>query len=923
MAPTVPPDPMSVAGRMRDELQSATAAGELNVEAIRLLEDGKPHPLVLLERAHGRPLAIEVVPRSIPPFVPPRRRSTDAVIVARSTAQAAFVFDASTGTRDDIVATLDLRDGFAAQVRSLGTWVLATRRERGFPGRNSSDHSDNTTAPGLSILRAYHATAVPRYVHLFSAAGSGGTVFREALARWSGRLGVETPDDVDACDLAAQFYPVLLAAEALLTTHGDAHPRPLTGKTAEGIVARLSSKAAEDFEHGGVSPPITSASAPFDRAPEDRGTERLLRNLVVALENVAPISDPGETIGRFYEEAIPAETRKPGGEYFTDGRIADLIARWVVPDRPSIDSREGTDPTRILDPAAGSGRFLDAGASRLADLDRDGRLIGVDVNPVVLHLAAVAHLLHPCGASLETRYTSFFSIEPRGDAATDNARRDAPSTDTLGTVDAIVGNPPFVRAGDLPMTRSHYRDHLSSMAGSEGDPVAISRRADLSVYFLTHGTRFLRDGGRLGFVVPSKWLAAAYAEDLRAFLFSRYKVQAVVGFGTRAFDDALVDAVLLLCERCTDPVARAETAVRFLRVDEPVAPDDLVAAVDETNPHPLESDGPTDFQSLAGRIVSRRQEDLHSEGPVKLTPYLNAPDPLLTAIDDPGLCPLSDLAAVSRGVMSGANDVFFVDPTTVPASDIADRFLHPAQKSIRGCDRPVLESDDPDQRILDVHEYVRTVIGPADVEHGADRVTRALRRDGYHGLADYLADAEANGRHQGRTCQRRPVWFDLGPLPTPDIFLPKLLRERMFPVRNRAEAVPSNAIDCLSVRDGIDADLLHGVLLSSVVEATMEVWGRDEAGMLQLMTYETETLPVPDVRQMDADNRAAIRRAAGRLTADPTDDAARTALDNAVADALGREEALAPDRIRNLRDTVRSRRLQRGDDVQVLVGDGP
>ena len=205
-------------------------------------------------------------------------------------------------------------------------------------------------------------------------------------------------------------------------------------------------------------------------------------------------------------------------------------------------------------------------------------------------------------------------------------------------------------------------------------------------------------------------------------------------------------------------------------------------------------------------------------------------------------------------------------------------------------------------------------MGGADEGGPAGRAKDALRDAGHDGLVDYVEDAEDRGLHEGRTCQSRRVWFDLGELPTPDAFVPKLLRERVFTVRNEAGAVPTNAIDCLAVGDGVDPDVLLGVLDSSLCKALMEVWGRNEAGMLQLMTYETRTLPVPDVRAFTDDEASAIGEAADALDADGT---GQTALDAAVHDAL--DVDLPADRARAMRERLLTRRIDAGGRLEVPV----
>ena len=53
----------------------------------------------------------------------------------------------------------------------------------------------------------------------------------------------------------------------------------------------------------------------------------------------------------------------------------------------------------------------------------------------------------------------------------------------------------------------------------------LNRRAGLHAYFV-HSAAFLREGGRLGFVVPNGWLDVAYGEALEQFLLDDFKIVA-------------------------------------------------------------------------------------------------------------------------------------------------------------------------------------------------------------------------------------------------------------------------------------------------------------------------------------------------------------------------------------------------------------
>jgi SAM-dependent methyltransferase len=96
-------------------------------------------------------------------------------------------------------------------------------------------------------------------------------------------------------------------------------------------------------------------------------------------------------------------------------------------------------------------------------------------------------------------------------------------------VDAVVGNPPYVRQERLGARKAALRAYASY------DGVA-----DLYVYFLELAHRIARPGGRYCLIVPGKWLTCAYARPLRAFLAEQASVEGIVDFGRALplFDDA-------------------------------------------------------------------------------------------------------------------------------------------------------------------------------------------------------------------------------------------------------------------------------------------------------------------------------------------------------------------------------------------------
>jgi methylase of polypeptide subunit release factors len=666
------------------------------------------------------------------------------------------------------------------------------------------------------------------------------------------------------------------------------------------------------------------------------GEATVRRRLDALADTVA--AGPGETPADAYQSVLGERARTATGHFATDPAMATALARWAI--RPRAD---GHLP-RVLDPATGSGVFTTAALDRLAAVapetvpsDRLASVVGVDVDPVALALTARRVLdrdATPSDPTLRLYESDFFDVAP-SDART---VRVTEGRVQAGRFDAVVGNPPYVRqeAADTEQMRRHL-----AAFGPDGETPyldgdrALSRRCDAYVYFLTHATRFLRDGGRLGLVVPAKWLTTRYGESVRRFLFNHYAVEAVVGFGKRAFDDALVDTVLLLATRRRRTADRCETAVQFCRLDAQRSVDDLLAlladgrspaapdaatAAGAADGAPGVSGGPAQaaasedgdtalggFAVDAGdgyRVAARRQGSLADADSGTLSPLLEAPAPFARLLAHPAFVPLGDLGRIERGVMTGANDFFFLDGAGRGA-DVEDRFRSPAIKSIRDVAEPVVTAAETDRSLLDVHEYVAAVLAESNPDDPAAAVDAALDRDGYDGLSAYLAWGREQGFHERRSCATRAVWFDLGDCRPPDVFVPKFFDERVLAVGNPDGLLASNAVDCLWAADGVDSRVLLGLLNATPTKGLLECWGRREGGgALQVMTYELATLPVPDPERFSAATREAIAAAASDLLAG--DAAATRQLDRLVLDAI--ESPLSVEGCERLRaEMVRSR----------------
>jgi adenine-specific DNA-methyltransferase len=105
-----------------------------------------------------------------------------------------------------------------------------------------------------------------------------------------------------------------------------------------------------------------------------------------------------------------------------------------------------------------------------------------------------------------------------------------------GGFDAIVGNPPYVRIQGFPRSQINYfSQHYSS---------AI-KNYDLYVSFIERGFELLKQGGRLGEIVPNKFFKTDYGEGLRAYIAQHKALSDVIDFGANQVFDATTYTCLL------------------------------------------------------------------------------------------------------------------------------------------------------------------------------------------------------------------------------------------------------------------------------------------------------------------------------------------------------------------------------------------
>ncbi len=620
-----------------------------------------------------------------------------------------------------------------------------------------------------------------------------------------------------------------------------------------------------------------------------------------------------DSLGRVYEQIIPTGERKQFGQYYTSPEIIQLITRLTIKNHNDV----------VLDPSCGSGSFLVQAYSRLRELKaRAGndhshqaildQIYGIDMNTFPVHLAAVNLAMQD--PSSETRelhlvVEDFFNVEPQSSRlAGKGVDKGGEVTDDDQTAfpefDAIVGNPPYIRQ-ELLADKDLCTRHLKRL------DVKISGQADIYVYFFTHATEFLKEGGRLGFITSDKWLSVKYGNDLQRFMLDHYRILAIITFPIRVFRDPLVHTSIIILERHSDD-DRTDNLVKLIRLRREMDIADIVSLVEEELP------ADKLIENEIYRVIVKKQSELAKVS--KWSLFFRAPQLYWDLVSHPKMCRLRDVAGVRRGVTTGADEFFLMTEQEAMIRGIDAQFLTPVIRSISQISGVVFDREQTDVVILDLNGYVSRYLSgvqsgalgetplpkgelpsrarPEELTPQESHILRMLWEEGRSGLFRYLAEAMwGNGGemppvHRRVTCisnrTNNGCWFNLGMIPRPPIVVSKGYHRAFIHFHNRDLVAIKDTLYGVTPHDDSHTQIILATLNSVLTRLFRELHGRVMGGGLNsMMVYEVAALPILDPRKLTTKERADIIAAYKRMV-----DAGETQseeLDRAVLAPLGLE----------------------------------
>jgi adenine-specific DNA methylase len=495
-------------------------------------------------------------------------------------------------------------------------------------------------------------------------------------------------------------------------------------------------------------------------------------------------------VGESPERGVPLRLVGPGdyrarGAFFTPPQVTAFLVRWAI--------RAASD--RVLEPTCGEAAFLTPIVETLrahgaADEAVGRQLFGFDIEPE--SVAAADQALRELGVMASLRVANFFEVPTPGELGAETP-----------WVDAVVGNPPFIR-----YQRFTGRDRLLAQQAALRAQVRVqlSGLASSWAASLVHASEFLTPDGRLAMVLPAELLTVNYAEPIRRFLHRRFATVDLVMFEDLVFDAALENVVLLLAE--------GSGGCDHFRLHHVADEDDLADTFKD--PQRVEAD------ALGGKWTSQ----------LFLPPPVRALHGRLT---ESHFRPLGSYGQPRLGLVTGANRFFALRPSTVRNLDLANddlaRISPPGTRHLRGLaftERDWHELADADEPV-----YLLRLAGVVGPDHPA---------------APLIAEGLAAGVADAYKCRIRTPWYVVPPVEVPDLFFTYMSHHFPRLIDNRAKVGFVNSMHGLQLQahKALARAALPLASFNSLTLLGAEIEGRSYGGgVLKMEPREAARLPVP------------------------------------------------------------------------------
>jgi len=329
----------------------------------------------------------------------------------------------------------------------------------------------------------------------------------------------------------------------------------------------------------------------FEHNEEINLSPRSLAYIVSELQNYSLLNTHIDIKGKAYEELVGANLRGDRGEFFTPRNVASMTVEMLSP-----KSNE-----RILDPACGTGGFLvvamnkvlkelkmkmetDFGKPRI-EWDHDeyvmfqdkisdvvsNNFFGFDINPDLVKAAKMNMVMNNGGSGNIFRINSLLPPHEWPSDFKENlcevlgiSKTAICNSKSIALFDVIVTNPPF--GSKIPIKDPSILEQydLGYIWEKNNDHWIKTNRLQASVppeqLFIERCMQFLKDGGRMGIVLPDAILGSPGLGYIRQWIIKHARIIASIDLHADTFQprNGIQTSVLILQKKSRQEIDSEE-----------------------------------------------------------------------------------------------------------------------------------------------------------------------------------------------------------------------------------------------------------------------------------------------------------------------------------------------------------------------------
>jgi methylase of polypeptide subunit release factors len=275
-----------------------------------------------------------------------------------------------------------------------------------------------------------------------------------------------------------------------------------------------------------------------------------------------------DVFGNIHQNSLNRTQKKKLGEFYTPFSVVNYIL-----DSTGYTDTNNIENKKLIDISCGSGSFIIQAIRRLLNrhlkilksenlldltleemkdivLNVKENIYGVDVNPFAcilcqLNINYVLYKIFEKIRKLDENYKlPRFCIKNFNTLELEN----------YDQYDFVVGNPPYLFIRDIPNDHKKLID-TKALKTNKG-------QYDYYQIFLELGIKFLKNGGKLGYIIPDSLLALSHRSIARKYVYNYTKIKEIYYTGPK-FDDTAVSNIIIILQKENNEEKREKNVIKI------------------------------------------------------------------------------------------------------------------------------------------------------------------------------------------------------------------------------------------------------------------------------------------------------------------------------------------------------------------------